>query len=161
MSTLFIGKHENDIHGKVELLCLTSFAIYIGICHFGIPKRILSDNGAPFVDFCVRQLCEEYGVHIKSAILSSKKWPSETTNKTLLQMHDGLRGAYMMGMFPVPCAMGLSYLEMQFDSSHTFFPIYEVKTMVLIKVMAPSARLELAIKLSNSNDRICDIEDLK
>lgn len=48
-------------------LVVTNF-IYDNIfCQFRIPKRILSDNGIPFINSHVRELCEQYGVdHVKS-----------------------------------------------------------------------------------------------
>lgn len=55
------------------------------ICWFGISKCIHSDNGTPFVNSYVRQLCEECGLdHTKaSTYYTQENCQAETTNKTL------------------------------------------------------------------------------
>ncbi|EOX94762.1 Uncharacterized protein TCM_004374 [Theobroma cacao] len=67
------------------------------ICRFGIPKRILSDNGILFVNFSVNELLAFYDVdHVKSILYYPKiNGQAEATNKTLLKMlnimvHDDL-----------------------------------------------------------------------
>lgn len=58
------------------------------ISWFSIPKRILSDNGIPFVNAHVRQLLEQYGVdHIKSSLYyPQENSQAEASRKTLLRM---------------------------------------------------------------------------
>lgn len=58
------------------------------VYRFGIPKRLLSDNGTPFVNSEVRQLCEEYGIdHVRSTpYYLQGNGQAEATNKTLLRI---------------------------------------------------------------------------
>lgn len=63
-----------------------------------------------------------------------------------------------MDRFSVSHFMGLLYLEAQFHSSHTFFLVYGAEATIPVEVMVPSASLALMSKLSNSYNRIYDVE---
>lgn len=60
---------------------------------FGIPNRIISDNGPPFINIYFCQLTEEYGVdHVTSSLYNPKNSHAEATNKILLKtQQNGLR----------------------------------------------------------------------
>lgn len=63
--------------------------IYDNIVYrFGIPKRIISDNGTPFINTYILQLTEEYGVnHVKSSpYYPQRNGQDEATNKTLIRV---------------------------------------------------------------------------
>lgn len=71
-----------------ETLAVTNFIRENVIYRFGIPKRFLSDNGTPFVNSEVRQLCEEYVIdYIKSTpYYPQGNGQPEATNKSLLKI---------------------------------------------------------------------------
>lgn len=56
---------------------------------------------------------------------------------------------------------GLTHLEAHFHASHTIFLSLWVKAMVPIEQMLPSTCLQLASKITDSQDRICDIKSLE
>jgi transposase InsO family protein len=58
------------------------------VCHFGIPRRIISDNGTPFSNREVKQLLERYNVtHNTSTPYYPKgNGQAEVTNKRLLRI---------------------------------------------------------------------------
>ena len=58
------------------------------VCHFGIPRRIISDNGTPFSNREVKQLLERYNVtHNTSTPYYLKgNGQAEVTNKRLLHI---------------------------------------------------------------------------
>lgn len=52
---------------KATGLAVAKFLKENGICRFGVPRIILSDNGTPFVNKDVRKLTEKYCInHVKS-----------------------------------------------------------------------------------------------
>lgn len=55
-------------------------------CRFEIMKRTLSDNGMPFINSNVRELCEKGVDHIKStSYYPQGNRQAESTNKTLIR----------------------------------------------------------------------------
>ena len=58
------------------------------ICRCGIPRRILSDNGTPFINTSVRELLALYDVdHVKSTLYYPKSnGQAKATNKTLFKV---------------------------------------------------------------------------
>lgn len=94
------------------------------ICRFGIPKRIRSDNGTPFINSNVRELCEKYGVdHVKSTpYYPQGNGQAEATNKTLMRIlrSNSLQRAQAMGRH-FTGVMGLPHVEENLHASNAFF----------------------------------------
>ena len=58
------------------------------IIRFGVPHRIISDNGTPFVNNDVRKMLEFYQVkhHFSSPYYPQGNGQAEATNKTLIKI---------------------------------------------------------------------------
>ncbi|KAL5579016.1 hypothetical protein UlMin_011458 [Ulmus minor] len=58
------------------------------ICHFGIPKEIVTDNGSQFISFDFQDFCKEWGIQLS---FSTPCYPqangqAESTNKTVINI---------------------------------------------------------------------------
>ena len=69
------------------------------IIRFGVPHRIISDNGTPFVNNDVRKMLEFYQVkhHHSSPYYPQGNGQAEATNKTLIKIISKMSQEYMRG----------------------------------------------------------------
>ena len=69
------------------------------IVRFGVPHRIISDNGTPFVNSDVRKMLEFYQVkhHQSSTYYPQGNGQVEATNKTLIKIISKMSQEYMRG----------------------------------------------------------------
>ena len=81
------------------------------IIRFGVPHRIISDNGTPFVNNDVRKMLEFYQVkhYHSSPYYPQGNGQAETTNKTLIKIISKMSQQYTGGwaMAPARCSLGL------------------------------------------------------
>ena len=69
------------------------------IVRFGVPHRIISDNGTPFVNSDVRRMLEFYQVkhHRSSPYYPQGNGQAEATNKTLIKIISKMSQEYTGG----------------------------------------------------------------
>ena len=69
------------------------------IARFGVPHRIISDNGTPFVNKEVRKMLEFYHVkhHRSSSYYPQGNGQAEAMNKTLIKIISKMRQEYSGG----------------------------------------------------------------
>ena len=69
------------------------------IVRFGVPRRIISDNGMPFVNSDVRKMLEFYQVkhHRSLPYYSQRNGQAEATNKTLIKIISKMSQEYTGG----------------------------------------------------------------
>ena len=69
------------------------------IVRFGVPHRIISENGIPFVNSDVRKMLELYQVkhHRSSPYYPQGNEQAEATNKTLIKIISKMSQEYMGG----------------------------------------------------------------
>ena len=80
--------------GKAIPLCkatggaMANFIKENTIVRFGVPHRIISDNGTPFVNSEVRKMLEFYYIkhHRSSPYYPQRNGQTEATNKTLVKI---------------------------------------------------------------------------
>ena len=67
---------------------VANFIIENIIVRFGVPHRIISDNGTPFVNSDIRKMLEFYQVkhHLSSPYYPQGNRQVEATNKTLIKI---------------------------------------------------------------------------
>ena len=135
------------------------------ICRFGIPKRVLSDNGTPFVNSHVRQLLASYGIdHAKSTPYYPKgNGQAEATNKTLLKVlsrmvHDNHKEWHDK----LPLALWAYRTSKRSPTQATPFSlVYGAEAIMPIEVLVPSARLAINADLEPDTLRMLDLEALE
>ena len=135
------------------------------ICRFGIPKRILSDNGTPFVNSHVRQLLASYSIdHVRSTPYYPKgNGQAEATNKTLLKVlsrmvHDNHKEWHDK----LPLALWAYRTSKRSPTQATPFSlVYGLEAVMPIEVLVPSARLAINADLEPDTLRMLDLEALE
>ena len=115
------------------------------IVRFGVPHRIISDNGTPFVNSDVRKMLEFYEVkhHRSSPYYPQGNGQVDATNKILIKIISKMSQEYTGGW-----AMHLSdalwaYINSP-KSATEFSPfslVYGIKVMSPAEVMTPSLRV--------------------
>ena len=73
---------------KARRGAIANFIIENIIVRFGVPHRIISDNGTPFVNSGIRKMLEFYQVkhHLSSPYYPQGNRQVEATNKTLIKI---------------------------------------------------------------------------
>ena len=135
------------------------------ICRFGIPKRILSDNGTPFIGKGLQKLLEGYQIfHGKS----SRYYPqgngiAEAFNKLLVRVlsrtvHENPK---MWHEF-VPLALWAYRTSRRGSTKFTPFTlVYGSEAVLPAEVAIPSARLAKAAGIDHEASRLADLEVLE
>ncbi|XP_021297798.1 uncharacterized protein K02A2.6-like [Herrania umbratica] len=135
------------------------------ICRFGIPRRIFSDNGTPFINASVRELLALYNVdHVKFTLYYSKEnGQAEATNKTSLKIisrmvHEKLK----MWHDALPVALWAYRTSKRGLTKATPFSlVYGTKAVLLAKILVPSTRLTLNIEFDNDTLWMLKLEALE
>ncbi|KAJ1408148.1 Ribonuclease H-like superfamily [Sesbania bispinosa] len=117
------------------------------VCRFGLPKRIVSDNGTYFVNSKVRKVLEKYAIkHDKSSpYYPQSNVQAESTNKNLICIL-----ARMVGDAPrewaayLPLALW-AYKTTKHGSMKAtpFSLVYGAEAMLPVEIVVPSARMAL------------------
>ena len=115
------------------------------IFRFGVPHRIISDNGTPFVNSDVRKMLEFYQVkHYRSSpYYPQGNGQAEATNKTLIKIISKMSQQYMGGWVTYLPNTLWAYRNSP-KSAIRFSPfslVYETEVMSLLEVMTPSLRV--------------------
>lgn len=148
-----------------QCLAVANFIRENVIYRFGIPKRLSSDNGTPFVNFETRHLCEEYGIdHIKSTpYYPQGNGQAEATNKTLLRILS--RMVYeepKRWSDHLPLVLWAYRTSKRTSTQATPFSlIYGTEAVVPVEIDVLSARLALASKVLDPERRAYDVEVLE
>ena len=71
------------------------------ICHFRVPKEIVTNNGTQFISFNFQEFCKEWGIKLS---FSTPCYPkangqAESTNKTIIKKAKGLWAYELPGVF--------------------------------------------------------------
>ncbi|GKV10993.1 hypothetical protein SLEP1_g22282 [Rubroshorea leprosula] len=128
------------------------------ICHFGIPYKIVSGNGTPFVNQHVRKLLDTYKIkHWKSTPYYPKgNGQVEATNKSLLRILSKMvyeyEGGWSIHLQDTLWAHRTS--SKTATSLSPYFLVYGCDTILPDKVLVPTARILAAFELDNDVD-IC------
>ena len=115
------------------------------IMRFGVPHRIISDNGTPFVNSEVRKMLEFYQVkhHRSSSYYPQGNGQAEATNKTLIKIINKMSQEYTEGWAThLPDALW-AYRKSP-KSATGFSPfslVYGTEVVSPVKVMTPSWRV--------------------
>ena len=111
------------------------------IVRFGVPHRIINDNGTPFVNSDVRKMLEFYQVkyHRSSPYYPQGNGQAEVTNKTLIKIISKMSQEYIGGW-----AMHLPDTFWAYKNSpksatgfSPFSLVYGIEVMSLVEVMTP------------------------
>jgi len=140
------------------------------ICRFGVPHRIISDNGTQFACSQVKQLCEEIGI---KQVFSSVEHPqtngqAEAANRVILR---GLKRRLVAtkGEWPneVPRVLWAYHTTPQTTTRETPFSlVYGTDAMIPIEVMESTGRVRLfdeeisEVGLRANLDVIDEVRDL-
>ncbi|XP_028113659.1 uncharacterized protein LOC114311695 [Camellia sinensis] len=129
------------------------------ICRFGIPKVMLSDNGAPFVNRHVGRLLDTYWIkhHKSSPYYSQGNGQAEATNKTLIRilskMMDEAEGTWFEQL---PLAIWAYRTSKRKPTQATLFSlVYGSEVVLPVELAVPSARMAMSAHLvpdSRKND---------
>lgn len=127
---------------------------------FSNPKRLLSNNDTSFLNVHARERFNAYKIdHMKSSpYYCQANGQAEATTKlcctnSVEWSTKGLRNGLILALW--------TNLEPHFDTSHTFTLVYGADSVVSIEVMIHSPLSALASKLTDSHDRIYDVEALE
>ncbi|XP_017978214.1 PREDICTED: uncharacterized protein LOC108662395 [Theobroma cacao] len=123
------------------------------ICRFGIPRRILSDNSAPFINANVSELLTFYDVdHVKSTPYYLKgNGQAKATNKTLLKVLSRMvHEEQKMWHDALLVALWAYKTSKSGPTKATLFSlVYGTEVVLLVKILVPSTRLVLDVELDN------------
>ena len=115
------------------------------IVRFGVPHKIISDNGTAFVNSEVRKMLEFYQVkhHRSSPYYSQGNGQAEVTNKTLIKIISKISQEYIEGWaMHLPDTLwayrNLPKLAIGFLP---FSLVYRIEVMSPTEVMTPSLRV--------------------
>ena len=135
------------------------------ICRFGIPKRILSDNGTPFINSNVRELLALYDVdHVKSSPYYPKgNGQAEATNKTLLKILSRMvHEEPKLWCEALPVALWAYRTSKRAPTKATPFSlVYGTEAVLPAEILVPSARLALDAELNDDALRMLELEALE
>ena len=111
------------------------------IVRFGVPQRIISDNGTPFVNSDVRKMLEFYQVkhHRSSPYYPQGNGQVEGTNKVLIKIEP--RVHRRMGNAPARCPLGLQKITEVYHRIFILFLGIRDGSSKPSKVMTPSLRV--------------------
>ena len=139
------------------------------IVRFGVPHRIISDNGTPFVNSEVRKMLEFYQIkhHRSSPYYPQGNGQAEATNKTLIKIISKMSQEYTRG-----CVMHMLDALWAYQSSpksgtrfSPFSLAYRTEVMSPAEVTMPSLKVILARKKEKEKEvfaakRCKDLEGL-
>ncbi|WRX31892.1 Integrase [Theobroma cacao] len=135
------------------------------ICKFGIPRRILLDNGTPFINANVKELLALYDVdHAKSTLYHSKgNGQAEATNKTLLKVLNRMAHEKPKMWHDALLVVLWAYRTFKYGLTKAtlFSLVYGTEAVLLAEILVSSARLALDVKLDNDNLRMLELEALE
>ena len=115
------------------------------IVRFGVPHRIISDNGTPFVNSDVRKMLEFYQVkyHRSSTYYPQGNGQAEATNKTLIKIISKMSQEYTGGW--VTHLLDTFWAYRNSPKSVTGFSpfslVYETEVVSPVEIMTPSLRV--------------------
>ena len=113
------------------------------IVRFGIPHRIISDNGTPFVNSDVRKMLEFYQVkhHRSLPYYPQGNGQAEATNKVLIKTISKMSQEYTGGWAThLPDALWAYRKLPKFATGFSPFSlVYRIEVVSLVKVMTPRA----------------------
>ena len=134
------------------------------ICRFGIPKRILSDNGTPFVGQLFELLLSEYQIyHGKSTRYYPKgNGAVEAFNKSLASiLGKMIQEASLTWDDCLPLALWAYRTTKSTTTKQTPFAlVYGAEGVLPIEIKVPSARMSLSTN-HDENSRLFDPEALE
>ena len=78
---------EAELVAQITAHRIQSFVWKNIVCHFGVPKRLVSDNGTQFASHLLKKLCEDIGTQ---QVFASVEHPQtngqvESANRVLLR----------------------------------------------------------------------------
>ena len=115
------------------------------ITRFGVPHKIISDNGTPFVNNDVRNMLEFYQVkhHHSSPYYPQGNGQAEATNKTLIKIISKMSQEYMGG-WAVHLPDALWAYKNSSKSATGFSPfslVYGIEVVSAAEIITPSLRV--------------------
>ena len=132
---------------KATSKALREFVIDNIICRFGIPRRILSDNGTPFIGQPFELLMREYQIYHGK---STRHYPKgngliEVFNKILVAiLGQMIKEASMTWEDCLSLALWAYRTIRNTTTKQTSFSLgYGAKSVLLVKIRVPSARMLL------------------
>ncbi|OMO98613.1 reverse transcriptase [Corchorus capsularis] len=135
------------------------------VCRFGIPRRIISDNGTPFVNKDVRKLLALYDIdHVKSTrYYPQGNGQAEATNKTLLRVLSKMvHKDPKLWPDALPVALWAYRTSKRSPTNATPFSlVYGTEAVVPSELLVPSARLAIDAGLTHDEMRGVELEALE
>ncbi|KAF7839291.1 reverse transcriptase [Senna tora] len=132
------------------------------ICRFGLPKKILSNNGTPFINKVVSDLLAQFNImHDKSSPYYPKgNGQAEATNKSLLRILSRMvQDAPRDWSEYLPLAVWAYRTSKRGPTQATPFAlVYGAEAVLSVEITEPSARMALEDKVEHSRD--ADLEAL-
>ena len=115
------------------------------ITRFGVPHRIINDNGTPFVNSDVRKMLKFYQVkrHHSSPYYPQGNEQAETTNKTLIKIISKMSQEFTGG-WVVHLPNALWAYRNSPKSATSFSPfslVYRIEIVSLAEIITPSLRV--------------------
>ncbi|GLT27574.1 hypothetical protein SLA2020_025610 [Shorea laevis] len=152
---------------KVTGLATSNFIKEYIICCFGIPYKIVSDNGTPFINQHVRRLLDTYKIeHWKSTpYYPQRNGQAEATNESLLRILSKMVHEYEEGwsVHLQDTLWAHQTSSKAITGFSPYFLVYGYDAILPYEVLVPTAHILVAIEL-NSDANICGqrrIEDLE
>ncbi|OMO94091.1 reverse transcriptase [Corchorus capsularis] len=134
------------------------------VCRFGIPRRIISDNGTPFVNKDVRKLLALYDIdHVKSTrYYPQGNGQAEATNKTLLRVLSKMvHKDPKLWPDALPVALWAYRTSKRSPTNATPFSlVYGTEVVVPSELLVPSSRLAIDAGLTHDEMRVMELEAL-
>ena len=117
------------------------------ICRFGVPRRVLTDNGTPFVGKETKRLLEDYQIHHGT---STRYYPQgngkvEAFNKIIVKILSKVVHEYATGWHEyLPLALWAYRTSRRTSTKHTPFSlVYGSEAVLPTEILVPTARLML------------------
>ena len=115
------------------------------IVRFGMPQRIISDNGTPFVNSDVRRMLEFYQIkhHRSSLYYPQRNGQAEATNKTLIKIISKMSQEYTEGWVThLPDALWAYKKSLKSATGFSPFSlVYGTEVVSPAEIMTPSLRV--------------------
>ena len=112
---------------------------------FGVPHKIISDNGTPFVNSDVRRMLKFYQVkhHRSSPYYPQRDGQAEATNKTLIKIISKMSHEYTGGWtMHLPDALWAYRKSPKSATGFSpFFLVYGTEVVSPAEIMTPSLRV--------------------
>ena len=124
------------------------------ICRYGVPSRIITDNGSNLNNKMMRELCEEFKIvhHNSSPYMLKMNGAVEASNKNIKKIIQKMVVTYKDWHEMLPFALHGYRTSVRTSTGATSFSlVYGMEVVLPVEVEIPSLRVIMETKLTGLN----------